>query len=396
MHVAATARDRSVGELQRYTQFFQEFDHEVTKYSIPAAYQAPIARWLEEDALNEISENGQTQCIIVGTLLQEDTPVADFTGVVKFVMHTGDMFVERIAFQDFDCARKEISRILDAHETVFFELWEEKPECRQIVDYFDLKWLCTRILQTDELVGVYASSSCAISVEYDECDLIAIAPVKIEKLDIADCAKSLERVPAYIDHYSMCSKDKTWSAVSIRGYGGLSEFISKPSEMSQAWRSSNPEKLDWVIADTPLRAQLPEFEPLINAIPGNKHRIRLMRLKPGGGEIYKHTDIQDKDAGTAEGKLMRIHIPIVTSKYVKFECWDLRGVSQINHMGIGEAWYMDVRKPHRVENYGKIDRIHLVIDVESNESLKRLLSGSEYRRVVSLDGVPESLPALFI
>jgi hypothetical protein len=57
---------------------------------------------------------------------------------------------------------------------------------------------------------------------------------------------------------------------------------------------------------------------------------------------------------------------------------------------------MDVRKPHRVENYGKTDRIHLVIDVETNEPLKRLLSGPEYGQVVSLDHVPESLPALFI
>src|ERR1700694_4002932 len=361
MHVAATARDHSIEKLQEYTEFFREFDHEVTKTSIPAAYRAPVARWLEEGTLSERVQDGKIQCVIVGALLTDDTPVSDFTGEIKFVMRQGDMFIERIAFQDLDCAREEIGRILNKHENVFFELWEEKPECRQIAEYFGLKWLRTKILQTDELVGVYGSCSPSGSVQYDECDLLALAQLNIRKFDIAECVESLERVPAYIDHYSMCSKNKTWSAVSIRGYGGLAEFISKPSEMSQAWKRDNPEKLSWSISDTPLRVQLPEFEPLIDAITGRKHRIRLMRLKPGGGEIYKHTDIQDTDAGIGEGKLMRIHIPIITSKYVKFECWDLRGVSQTSHMGPGEAWYMDVRKPHRVENYGTTDRIHLVI-----------------------------------
>lgn len=395
MLVATTERDHSVGKLQEYTEFFNEFDYEVTKTSIPVAYRAPVARWLEEGTLSERVFEGKIQCLIAGAPLLYDKPVADFTGNVKFVMHRGDMFIERVAFQDFECAKDEIGRILDKHQNIFFELWEEKLLCRQIVEHFGLKWLCTKILQTDELVGVYGRCLGSFSVQYDPCDLFSVKKLDISELKVAECVQSLERVPVYIDHYSMCSKENTWSAVSLRGYGGLAEFISKPSEMSEKWKNDNPEKLDWTISDTPLRAKLPEFESLIDAIPGRKHRIRFMRLKPGGGEIYKHTDIQDKDAGIDEGKLMRIHIPIITSKYVKFECWNLRGVSQTTHMAAGEAWYMDVRKPHRVENYGTTDRIHLVIDVESNELLKRRVSGQTSQQIIRSEEHEELLPVVF-
>ena len=38
-----------------------------------------------------------------------------------------------------------------------------------------------------------------------------------------------------------------------------------------------------------------------------------------------------------------------------------------------EAWYLDVRKPHRAVNGGDDYRIHLVVDVVSNEELRKLI-----------------------
>ena len=46
------------------------------------------------------------------------------------------------------------------------------------------------------------------------------------------------------------------------------------------------------------------------------------------------------------------------------------------HMGAGEAWYLDDRKPHRAKNSGEEDRIHFVMDVESNPKLLALLGPS--------------------
>lgn len=393
MQVMTIEREDAVEQLQYFAGYFKEFDEEVTKASLPRGYEAPVSRWLKDSVVREVVSNGKSRGVIVGAPVARDMPVADFTGNIKFVMHRGDMFIERIAFQDFECIKDEIARILDRYDNIFFELWEEKPLCRQFVEYFNLKWLCTKILQTDELVGVYGRCARNFSVGYDRCDLYSAKKLEITTLDVTSCVRSLDRVPGYINHYSTCNKENTWSAVSLRGYGGLAEFISKPSEMSDKWKSDNPEKLAWCVFDSPLRAKLPEFEPLIDALPGRKQRIRLMRLKPRGGEIYRHTDIQDQDAGIDEGKLIRVHIPIVTNESVKFECWDLRGASETKHMTAGEAWYMDVRKPHRVENYGKTDRIHLVIDVESNESLRRMISGQTSPQIVLSNDCCESLSA---
>ena len=38
-----------------------------------------------------------------------------------------------------------------------------------------------------------------------------------------------------------------------------------------------------------------------------------MNLAPGGGELERHTDQVDPDAGVNDAKLMRFHFPIVTN-----------------------------------------------------------------------------------
>jgi hypothetical protein len=70
---------------------------------------------------------------------------------------------------------------------------------------------------------------------------------------------------------------------------------------------------------------------------------------------------------------MRIHYPIVTNEKVLFNSWRLTGEVQEVNMKIGEAWFLDTRKPHRAINGGTEDRIHLVIDVVGNEATRSLL-----------------------
>ena len=98
-----------------------------------------------------------------------------------------------------------------------------------------------------------------------------------------------------------------------------------------------------------------------------------MNLSPLGGELQRHTDQVDPNAGVTDNKLMRVHIPIVTNDRVIFEQWDCEGHNVKIHMGIGECWYIDVRKPHRAVNDGDSLRTHLVIDFEANKYLRNLL-----------------------
>ncbi len=82
------------------------------------------------------------------------------------------------------------------------------------------------------------------------------------------------------------------------------------------------------------------------------HSARLLRLGPGG-RIREH---RDYDLGGDDGDL-RIHVPIVTDERVDF-LLDGRKVP----MQAGECWFLDLSRPHRVENHGGLARIHLVVD----------------------------------
>jgi hypothetical protein len=104
------------------------------------------------------------------------------------------------------------------------------------------------------------------------------------------------------------------------------------------------------------------------------HRIRFMKLKSGNGELDRHTDLVDTDSGVGNGKLMRIHFPIVTNDRVMFESWELTGNKQCVNMKVNEAWLLDTRKPHRAVNEGEEDRVHLVIDVVANSNVRTLLT----------------------
>jgi hypothetical protein len=79
---------------------------------------------------------------------------------------------------------------------------------------------------------------------------------------------------------------------------------------------------------------------------------RLLRLGPGGF-IREHRDHDLAEPGAD----LRIHVPIVTDPLVDFVL-DGRRVP----MQAGECWFLDLSRPHRVENHGGVARIHLVVD----------------------------------
>jgi hypothetical protein len=86
-----------------------------------------------------------------------------------------------------------------------------------------------------------------------------------------------------------------------------------------------------------------------------------MRLAPGG-EASRHADITDPDAGASEGKVVRVHIPLISSERCVFQSWSLDGNTSSMVMRPGTAAYLDVRKPHTAVNTGDTPRVHLVVD----------------------------------
>lgn len=81
-------------------------------------------------------------------------------------------------------------------------------------------------------------------------------------------------------------------------------------------------------------------------------RSRLMKLD-AGAEVSLHVDFNYHWYSR-----VRIHIPVITSPEVIFQC----GRERL-HMAAGECWIFDSWRRHRVTNGGTRDRVHLVIDL---------------------------------
>jgi len=177
----------------------------------------------------------------------------------------------------------------------------------------------------------------------------------------------------FANHYSNYNKKKSWSAVALRGFSPAPTFIEKPTEMSDKWQKENTD-IEFEIQDTSLKKL---FEPAISHIldifPCKKERVRLMKLEPNGGILDRHTDQTDKDLGIIDGKIMRLHIPIITSLNVAFSSWNWEGKEDVRYMREGEIWYLDIRKPHKAVNTGDSARVHLVVDCIANQELRDII-----------------------
>jgi len=177
----------------------------------------------------------------------------------------------------------------------------------------------------------------------------------------------------FTNHYSNYNRKKAWGAVSLRGFDSDITMIEKPSEMNNKWKKDH-ENYDYFLQDTKLiHVFKPAIDHILNMLPAETERIRLMKLEPNGGILDRHTDQTDKDLGTQDGDIMRLHIPLFTNDKVLFHSWDSQGKETIHNMAEGEVWYLDIRKPHRAVNGGDKARIHLVIDVIVNQNIRGMI-----------------------
>jgi hypothetical protein len=157
-----------------------------------------------------------------------------------------------------------------------------------------------------------------------------------------------------------------WEAISLRGYSNDYKHILKPGVLK-----SNLEEGE--LQDTTLRF-VPEMESLneiLKQIPAEFQRVRVMRLK-AGTKIEKHTDKIDKTIGFEDGEIIRVHVPIKTDPKVVFSLYD--GKQKCDYfLETGTYYYTDVTKAHEVHNMWEQDRLHLVIDCYSNQTIRDLI-----------------------
>lgn len=260
-------------------------------------------------------------------------------------------------------------------------IWEEDPLQKIVAQLAGFSKVGAKITTSSEIYGIYFKNNPSSeprahpNILPDEkltlVSLVNVADVTTLADSIAKKVKDFD--VNFADHYSKHNKNKSWSAISLRGFAADPMFISKPICMNDAWRKEHAsEKFE--LQDTELRKLFPEVEEIVKLLgTGTLERVRFMRLSPGGGELTRHTDQVEPDAGVRDGTIMRIHMPIITNPKVEFTVWDYQGEENVIHMERGKLWYLDIRKPHRAINGGTEERIHLVIDIGASDQLRALL-----------------------
>lgn len=177
--------------------------------------------------------------------------------------------------------------------------------------------------------------------------------------------RDLDKVSSddWVAHYIRDRYEGDWSAIPLRFAAGARH----PIQMIYADPAAK------AFEESPTLASCGYFREILAAFECPIACVRLLRLAPGA-VLKEHTDI---DLAFEYGAV-RIHIPIVTNPDVEFILAD----HEIRMLP-GEAWYLNLTKPHSAANKGESDRVHLVIDANANTWLDELMKKAASDQVLA-------------
>lgn len=326
-------------------------------------------------------------------VLEADSRHKDFCGRTC-VLRRGSLFVQHLGVRP-EAAALVVSEMLGVLGAIastpqtWLEVHEENRSLReQIEGKAGFAYVFTKIMASSDIRGMYVRPTAVKYLptlpQHEIPTLLCLDSAFINRKELSalrgELLNYLGRGNAWGQHYSHYNKRRSWTAFAIRGYAPADPtFIIKPAEMSKAWKVAHPQLLTATCSETVAGVHFPSTLKVLTRIPGKKERIRFMRLAPGNGELSRHADITDQNAGTSDGCITRLHIPLITHKEVIFEGWGLRGEHEQMHFATGGLYYIDQRKPHRVINNSPVERIHLVVDVHSSEQLREWLYTSKLK-----------------
>ncbi|OCX54054.1 hypothetical protein BEL04_07205 [Mucilaginibacter sp. PPCGB 2223] len=184
--------------------------------------------------------------------------------------------------------------------------------------------------------------------------------------DIIGFARLPVTVPSFTDvldflddnwqpHFNTRDYEGRWEVLPLRTPGGRDTIIPEPINGEDGF------------ADTPYMQKTPSVKSLLDNLPCRVNSVRLLNLK-AGAIIKEHRDVEL----SFENGYARLHFPVQTNPQVEFYVSNQRVI-----MVPGECWYINANMPHRVNNMGGTDRIHLVMDCEVNDWLKDVFESSE-------------------
>jgi len=320
----------------------------------------------------QVKKNNIAECLYKGTLkIIDENTMIDVTvskSVGSITMHGNTVIAKKqkddITFTKLtgnkDLLKNKLNEYID--NNCWLYVWAEDKDINDFAIDCNFCVVGPKITTFGEMYNIYYRGKPRPFPTIDLAEYESIKKITDVNVDLIDrIAEKLNTLPEFTNHYSNYNKDNSWSALSLRGYTSDPSFITKPIEMSDKWKEKNKDT-DFFLQDTPLYEQFPEVRELLEDF-NHIHRVRLMRLKPGGGELERHTDQVDPDSGGSFGKLARLHYPIKTNERVIFTVYHTNGSPRVVHMKKGECWFLDTRKLHMAITGGDEERIHLVVAV---------------------------------
>jgi hypothetical protein len=273
----------------------------------------------------------------------------------------------------------ELDRRAGDNHGFWVEIFEEDEAAREAVKRVGLEYAFTKISAGSEIKGMYTRADSNRVEPLPVAELATQVVVDPKWLSADEHQAVLDELGAYGDkfaqHYSDYNKRKSWTSFALRGYADDPSFIIKPAEMSKAWKQENaallPAQARWTAADK----HFPQTRKLVERLGLEFDRVRFMRLRSKNGELSRHADITDREAGLMDGFVARLHVPIKTTDAVTFYGWDARGRCHVRRFAERSLFYLDQRKPHAVLNKDpSFDRVHLVMDAYADERLRGMIA----------------------
>ena len=359
---------------KRFNSYNKFAQHELSKFK-----KNNIADALDKDQIQLLAKG-----LIHYTKTKVKSNIFMFPGVLLGTKQPGDINIKHFGYKTEDDINNIITELKENTEYTSNNVWlfinEESQEDKSIADKAGFNKIGVKYNSVADIIGVYYkdAESKFEDTQHPKVPVYEKYTLKPFALDFEDVvpqiAKQLEEMEVeFTNHYSNYNKAKSWSAISLRGYTPDYKFITKPIEMNKKWKEEHKDE-HFELQDTEWRKKFPLVEKILSQFQTEIHRVRFMNLKPGGGELERHTDQVDPDLGIQDGRLMRVHIPIKTNANVEFTSWSTTGSKVIANMDTGSCWYLDIRKPHMAINNGNDWRTHLVIDVVANEQVRSMLS----------------------
>lgn len=169
---------------------------------------------------------------------------------------------------------------------------------------------------------------------------------------------NLDVIPLLVELRAM--GDDWWDTITARTADEQSPF----KDVHDIWLRYNPDitNLDRVVnslesVNYPAWRHFPLFRDAVYMINFALRGLRVGRVLitklPPKGKMLPHVD-QGRNAAYYD----RFHLCLLGDDQSYFHCGDETVV-----MAPGELWWFDNKKLHSVENRGKADRIHLIVDL---------------------------------